>query len=105
MRMSLRDTTAHTVDRRCSKPAQMSMGKRFRTAVAAECEPIELCDKHVKMFQDLNKMLRVENDVYNRTTSEKHKQCCRELFERSEKNGDIYLDTYSGGTMFAKKRL
>ena len=24
------------------------------------------------------------------------KQCCRELFERSEKNGDIYLDTYSG---------
>lgn len=65
-------------------------------AAAAECKPIELCDKHVQMFQELNKMLRVENDVYNRTTSEKHKQCCRELFERSQKNGDIYLDTYSG---------
>jgi methionyl-tRNA synthetase len=65
-------------------------------AIAAECKPIELCDKHVKMFQDLNVILRVENDVYNRTTSEKHKRCCRELFERSEKNGDIYLDTYTG---------
>ena len=94
MRMSLRDTTAPgrpTLLRR-----QMSMGKKFRALGCRQCEPIELCDKHVKMFQDLNKMLRVENDVYNRTTSEKHKQCCRELFERSEKNGDIYLDTYSG---------
>ena len=72
-------------------------GQKISDAAAAvECKPIELCDKHVKMFQDLNKTLRIENDVYNRTTSEKHKQCCRELFERSEKNGDIYLDTYSG---------
>ena len=59
-------------------------GQKISVA-AVECKPIELCDKHVKMFQDLNKTLRIENDVYNRTTSEKHKQCCRELLREAKR--------------------
>ena len=46
--------------------------------------------------QELNKALGISNDVYNRTTSEKHKQCCRLLFERSLAAGEIYLDSYEG---------
>ena len=46
--------------------------------------------------QDLNKKLLVSNDVYNRTTEEKHKQCCRTLFERAQAAGDIYLSSYEG---------
>ena len=57
---------------------------------------LEFVDGHVAAFEALNKQLDVTNDVYNRTTSEKHKEACRELFRRSRDNGDIYLDTYEG---------
>ena len=65
-------------------------------AETAGCAPIELCDKYVNAFQTLNAKTKVSNDMYNRTTSEKHKAACRKLFEMSKANGDIYLDTYEG---------
>ena len=58
--------------------------------------PLEFVDGHVAAFEALNKQLDVTNDIYNRTTSEVHKEACRELFRRSRDNGDIYLDTYEG---------
>jgi len=60
------------------------------------CAPIDLCEKHVALFRGLNEKINISNDVYNRTTSEAHKEACRTLFELSKKNGDIYLDTYEG---------
>ena len=65
-------------------------------AAAAGREPVDLCDAHVALFRALNAKIRVSNDVYNRTTSETHKRACRELFARSKRAGDIYLDTYEG---------
>ena len=65
-------------------------------AAAAGREPVDLCDAHVALFRALNAKIRVSNDVYNRTTSETHKKACCELFSRSKKAGDIYLDTYEG---------
>lgn len=70
--------------------------KIAEAAETAGCAPIELCDKYVNAFQTLNAKTKVSNDVYNRTTSEKHKAACRKLFEMSKANGDIYLDTYEG---------
>ena len=70
--------------------------KIAEAAAAAGCAPIDLCDKHVSLFRALNARINVSNDVYNRTTSDAHKAACRELFERSRRNGDIYLDTYEG---------
>jgi methionyl-tRNA synthetase len=70
--------------------------KIAEAAAAAGCKPIDLCDKHVALFQALNAKINVSNDVYNRTTSDVHKAACCALFERSKKNGDIYLDTYEG---------
>ena len=70
--------------------------KIAEAAETAGCAPIELCDKYVAAFQDLNARVKISNDVYNRTTSETHKAACRKLFELSKANGDIYLDTYEG---------
>ena len=70
--------------------------KIAEAAETAGCEPIELCDKYVAAFQDLNAKTSVANDVYNRTTSPEHHEACGELFRRSRDNGDIYLDTYEG---------
>jgi len=70
--------------------------KIAEAAEAAGVRPIELCDRYVAAFQTLNAKIAVSNDVYNRTTSDAHKTACRELFERSRRAGDIYLDTYEG---------
>ena len=43
------------------------------TAAAEGIKPIELCDRSVAAFQDLNRKLGVSNDGYVRTTSEHHK--------------------------------
>ena len=70
-----------------------------KIAEAAEekgMEAIDFVTMHVKAFEGLNAALDVTNDTYNRTTSETHKEACRELFRRSRANGDIYLDTYEG---------
>lgn len=66
------------------------------TAAARGIKPIELCDQYVSAFQELNKRLKVTNDVYNRTTSAKHKETCARLLELSMKAGDVYLDSYEG---------
>ena len=70
--------------------------KIAEAAAAAGRAPIELCDAHVALFRALNAKTNVSNDVYNRTTSDTHKRACCELFARSKKSGDIYLDTYEG---------
>lgn len=66
------------------------------TAAARGLKPIELCDQYVAAFQALNARLKVTNDVYNRTTSAKHKATCAKLLELSTQNGDVYLDAYEG---------
>jgi methionyl-tRNA synthetase len=58
--------------------------------------PIEVCNKYVSGFQDLNKRCNLGNDAYVRTTSEKHKLNASTLWKRCEANGDIYLDKYEG---------
>ena len=70
--------------------------KIAEAAAAAGRAPIDLCDAHVALFRALNAKTNVSNDVYNRTTSDTHKRACCELFARSKKSGDIYLDTYEG---------
>lgn len=66
------------------------------TAAVRGLKPIELCDMYVAAFQELNKKLKVTNDVYNRTTSAKHKVTCAKLLELSMAKGDVYLDSYEG---------
>jgi len=65
-------------------------------AAKEEMEPIEVCDKYVAGFKVLNQRLRVTNDDYVRTTSDRHKRTAKELWNRCHAAGDIYLDTYQG---------
>ena len=70
--------------------------KIAEAAETAGVKPIDLCNKYVAAFQDLNAKTSVSYDVYNRTTSETHKKACAHLFNLSKAAGDIYLDTYEG---------
>jgi len=66
------------------------------TAEAQGVQPIDLCDKFVTGFQNLNQRTLVSNDDYIRTTSDRHKKTAQELWKRSNENGDVYLDSYEG---------
>lgn len=58
--------------------------------------PKEHCDLYVNGFKTLNQRLAISNDIYIRTTDEKHEECCKKLWQKSYDAGDIYLDSYEG---------
>ncbi|CAB9512786.1 Methionine--tRNA ligase [Seminavis robusta] len=66
------------------------------TAEEAGQKPIDLCDKFVLGFKNLNQRTLVSNDDYIRTTSDRHKKTAQELWRKVNEAGDIYLDTYEG---------
>ena len=91
--------------------------KIAETAQRQGATPTELCDQYVAKFQarlalaacacaslsqkmaavqELNARLNIANDVYNRTTSAVHKECCQLIFRKSLAAGDIYLGSYEG---------
>lgn len=72
-------------------------GQKMQQAAEKEgITPLELADKNSAVFQKMVKDLNCSNDDFIRTTEERHKATCQELWKRMEANGDIYLDTYGG---------
>jgi methionyl-tRNA synthetase len=70
-----------------------------KIAESAEKEgltPIQLCDKYVENFKELNKRMCISNDFYVRTTLPKHLKFAQWLWKRAYDAGDIYLDNYEG---------
>ena len=47
-------------------------------------------------FQDMTRAMGVSNDDWIRTTEERHKVSCAELWRRIDASGDIYLGHYEG---------
>ena len=70
--------------------------KIANTALAQGIKPQELVDSCVKRFKELDERLDVAYDDYLRTTSDRHKQCCHELWRRCAKKGDVFLERYDG---------
>jgi methionyl-tRNA synthetase len=70
--------------------------KVAETATSQSLSPIELCDKCVTMFQEMNRRLSISNDGYIRTTSLKHKLLAQQLWRWVATSGDIYLGSYEG---------
>ena len=70
--------------------------KMQQTAEKDGITPIELADKNAAVFETLTQALDCSNDDFIRTTENRHKTACQELWKRMEANGDIYLDTYGG---------
>jgi len=56
----------------------------------------ELVDRNVPRFQAMVERMNCSNDDFIRTTQERHHQSSQAIWERMEKNGDIYLDKYAG---------
>jgi len=70
--------------------------KMQQTAEKEGIKPIELADKNSAVFREMVATLNCSNDDFIRTTEERHKEACQEIWRRMEANGDIYLDTYGG---------
>lgn len=66
------------------------------TAEESGVKPIDLCNKFVTGFQNLNQRTLVTNDDYIRTTSDRHKRTAQELWKKCNEAGDVYLDKYEG---------
>ena len=56
----------------------------------------ELVERNVPRFQAMAKKLNCSNDDFIRTTEDRHHRSSQAIWERMEKNGDVYLDKYAG---------
>ena len=59
-------------------------------------DPKVFCDELSITFKNLTKTLNLSNNDFIRTTEKRHYDSVKEIWERLEKSGDIYLDKYSG---------
>jgi methionyl-tRNA synthetase len=72
-------------------------GQKVEKAAAdAGLDPQSFADKVSADFKDMTRAMGVSNDDWIRTTEERHKVCCTELWRRIDKAGDIYLGHYEG---------
>ncbi len=70
--------------------------KMLQTATREGVDPAALADRNTARFQAMPRALDCSNDDFIRTTEERHKRACAEIWRRMAANGDIYLDTYAG---------
>jgi methionyl-tRNA synthetase len=56
----------------------------------------ELVDRNVVQFRAMVERMNCSNDDYIRTTEDRHHRSSQAIWQRMEKNGDIYLSKYAG---------
>jgi len=67
-----------------------------RAAEKNNVDPIKFCDEISKTFRNLSETLNLSNTDFIRTTEDRHKKGVQYLWNKLEKNDDIYLSKYSG---------
>ena len=67
-----------------------------KAAAEAGLDPQSFTDKVSADFKDMTRVMGVSNDDWIRTTEERHKVSCAELWRRIAASGDIYLGHYEG---------
>ena len=67
-----------------------------KSAKAAGLEPRIFVDKVSRNFRELAEPMDYSNDDFIRTTEAKHARSSQAIWQAIERNGDIYLGTYSG---------
>jgi methionyl-tRNA synthetase len=55
-----------------------------------------LVDRNAQKFRAMVERMNCSNDAFIRTTEERHHRSSQAIWERMQKNGDIYLSKYSG---------
>ncbi len=72
-------------------------GKKIaQAAQKAGKKPKEFVDGQVESFKGLCSAWNISYDRFIRTTEPRHEDICREIFEKVQKKGDIYLGKYEG---------
>tara|TARA_Y100000031_G_scaffold144921_1_gene176939 strand:+ start:44 stop:2011 length:1968 start_codon:yes stop_codon:yes gene_type:complete len=59
-------------------------------------DPIKFIDKYAHIFTDFGKKLKITNNDFIRTSSDKHKQVAKSIFKKVFDKGDIYKGFYEG---------
>ncbi len=67
-----------------------------KAAAEAGLDPQAFVDKVSADFRDMAAKMGLSNDDFIRTTEERHKRVCAELWRRLEQRGEIYLGAYEG---------
>src|ERR1700704_5578866 len=67
-----------------------------QTAVKEGITARELVDRNVVQFKAMVERMNCSNDDYIRTTEARHHRSSQAIWQRMEKNGDIYLSKYAG---------
>jgi len=67
-----------------------------KSAETAGIDPQAFTDKVSQNFRDLAVSMNFTNDDFIRTTEERHKIACQDIWKRLIDAGDIYLDKYAG---------
>jgi methionyl-tRNA synthetase len=62
----------------------------------AGLDPQTFTDQISADFRDMAAAMNISNDDFIRTTEERHKRSCAELWRRLEEHGEIYLGHYEG---------
>ena len=70
--------------------------KMLQTARKEGLSPRDLADRNSQRFRDMAKALGASNDDFIRTTEERHKRTCQELWRRCAARGDLYKSAYAG---------
>jgi methionyl-tRNA synthetase len=70
--------------------------KMVQTAQAEGLSTADLATRNSGRFKAMDERLNVSFNRFIRTTEEQHHRSTQEIWRRMEKNGDIYLDSYSG---------
>jgi methionyl-tRNA synthetase len=67
-----------------------------KSAQAAGVDPQAFTDRVSQNFRDLAAHMGFSNDDFIRTTEERHKLACKEIWQRLLAAGEIYLGSYAG---------
>jgi len=67
-----------------------------KSAEKAGIKPQDFTDKVSQNFRDLAIKMKFTNDDFIRTTEERHRIACQDIWGRLVESGDIYLGSYTG---------
>lgn len=67
-----------------------------KNAEASGISPQEFVDRVANTFTNLWSLLKISNDDFIRTTQPRHYLTVQKIFEKMQKNNDVYLSSYSG---------
>jgi methionyl-tRNA synthetase len=67
-----------------------------KSAEMAGISPQKFTDKVSQNFRDLADFMAFTHNDFIRTTEQRHKKACQDIWHRLQESGDIYLSSYAG---------